>query len=216
MPQPGPYVMVYVADTGTGMSPEVLARAFDPFFTTKTSGSGLGLSQTFGLARQSGGIARIVSVPGQGTRVEVLLPGLDAEMSPAVEVPLAKAPPPAASILIVDDNRDVRETTALLLQRLGYATTVAADGSEALDILRRAPGIDLLLTDVSMPVMTGPQLAREARVLRPDLPILMFSGFVDPDGLAEAPPDCRLLRKPIRSRELAAAIDAALQGKEVR
>ncbi len=213
MPPPGPYVTVFVADSGTGMTPEVLARAFDPFFTTKTTGSGLGLSQTYGLARQSGGMARIISAVGQGTRVEVLLPGLDPAPKRAMTRPAEPERRSGVSILVVDDNRDVRETTAILLQRLGYTTTTAADGSEALEMLERMPGIDLLLTDVSMPVMTGPQLARRARLLRPDLPILMFSGFVDPDGLAEAPPDCKLLRKPIRSRDLAAAVDVALAGR---
>ncbi len=213
MPPSGPYVTVFVADTGTGMTPEVLARAFDPFFTTKSTGSGLGLSQTYGLARQSGGMARIISAPGQGTRVEVLLPGRDPAPRRAVAHKVEPARRAGVFILVVDDNRDVRETTALLLQRLGYTTTTAGDGDEALEILERSPGIDLLLTDVSMPVMTGPQLARRARMLQPDLPILLFSGFVDPDGLAEAPADCPLLRKPIRSRDLAAAVDQALAGR---
>lgn len=208
-PPPGRYVCLFVADTGAGMPPEVLARAFEPFFTTKQSGSGLGLSQTYGLARQSGGMARISSSVGQGTRVEVLLPAVS-ETAPDGPRPAEAPAPRTATILVVDDNIDVRDTTANVLQRLGYQTRVASNGTAALDMLRSDPGIDLLLTDVSMPVMTGPELARAARLLWPGLPIVMFSGFVDPDGLADAPADVPLLRKPIRSRDLGAAIAKAL------
>jgi len=210
-PAAGPYVCIFVADTGTGMAPEVLERAFEPFYTTKQTGSGLGLSQTYGLARQSGGIARIWSVEGEGTRVEVLLPGM-AEVEPGTGAEPAAVDRPV-TILVVDDNLDVRDTTALLLERLGYATLRAAHGGEALEMLRRSEPIDLVLSDVSMPVMTGPQLAARARALRPELPIILFSGYADPEGLAEAPADCPLLRKPVRSRDLAAAIAKAL-GKE--
>ncbi len=207
-PRPGRYVALFVADTGTGMTEAVRARAFEPFFTTKATGSGLGLSQTYGLARQSGGTARLISAPGCGTRVEVLLPE-DVTVDAPVAAPVTHT---RATILVVDDNSDVRETTAMLLQRLGYATLSAGDGSEALAMLHRTAGIDLLLSDVSMPVMTGPQLARAARDVWPGLPIILFSGFADPDGLAEAPADCPLLRKPIRARDLAAAIAAGLSG----
>ena len=207
-PAPGPYVRVFVCDSGTGMVPEVLARAFEPFFTTKQTGSGLGLSQTYGLARQSGGTARIWSVQGEGTRVEVLLPGLSGEIvTSGQEVAAVDRP---VTILVVDDNLEVRDTTALLLERLGYATLRAAHGGEAMEMLQGSEPIDLVLSDVSMPVMTGPQLAVRARALRPTLPIILFSGYADPDGLAEAPADCPLLRKPVRSKDLAAAITKAL------
>jgi CheY-like chemotaxis protein len=113
-------------------------------------------------------------------------------------------------LLVVDDDADVRSTTALLLRRMGYTVLEAQDAQEALDILAATPAIDLLLTDVVMPEVNGPELSRRALDLRPDLPVVFFSGYADPEAIAGAAPLSRLLRKPFRPAELAALIESAL------
>ncbi|HEV2300510.1 MAG TPA: ATP-binding protein, partial [Stellaceae bacterium] len=189
-PAEGDYVVVSVRDTGTGMPPEVQARAFEPFFTTKPpgAGTGLGLSQVFGTARQSGGDVQIDSAPGEGTTVSVFLP----RTSTPVEEPAppAAAAPPAshAVVLAVDDDAAVRGTTAAILKGLGYGVVEAASGEAALEILTRERGIDVLLTDVVMPGLGGVELARKARAMAPRLPIVFISGFADPAGSGGSPP----------------------------
>lgn len=218
-PPAGSYVCLRVSDTGSGMSPEIQARAFEPFFTTKGpgAGSGLGLSQVYGVARQSGGIARIESQPGKGTTVEVLLPrAADNEMAASpIQMSAAAFGQQAghAHILVVDDNPDVRITTALLLRRMGYRVTEASAAGPALGILRDDSSIDLLLSDVIMPGTTGPELVEQARQLRPELPVLFFSGYADPATIAGAGPLTHLLRKPFRPGELATAIEVLLAAR---
>lgn len=220
-PQPGNYVALRVADTGTGMSPEVLARAFEPYFTTKAqgAGSGLGLSQVYGMARQSGGSVRLESALGQGTMVEVLLPEAaqsDLAAEPPSELsPGSMAGAGVASLLVVDDDTDVRSTTALLLRRMGYRVAEASNAEEALMALELDPGIELLLTDVVMPQVSGPELAAKALLLRPDLPIVYFSGYADPEAIVGAIPLTRLLRKPFRPLELVTMIETALAEQKV-
>ncbi|MGH7155499.1 MAG: response regulator, partial [Acetobacteraceae bacterium] len=212
---PGTYVTLAVRDTGVGMGPEIAARAFEPFFTTKEvgRGSGLGLSQVYGIARQLGGGARIESRRGDGTTVHVYLPRAG---SIPVSGPLAQArrAPMAvradAMVLVVDDDHAVRTTTASLLAELGYRVLEAGSGAEALDELENGDPADVLLTDVVMPGMTGPELARRARMLHPHLPIVFISGYSDPDALLGAEGFVHLVRKPARPEDLVEKLELAL------
>lgn len=221
-PPAGRYVCMRMVDTGTGMSEEVLRRAFEPYFTAKPpgtgpgtgsgTGSGMGLSQVSSVARQSGGEARIQSVLGHGTTVEVYLP---CEIQAAPEAPPAKPiaanpNPNRATLLVVDDDHAVRTTTAMLLRRSGYTVTEADSGETALAILAHDGSIELLLSDVVMPTMNGTELARQAAAMRPDLPILFVSGYADPQAIAGMIPLSRLVRKPFRPAELIGLIEQTL------
>ncbi|HJT08652.1 MAG TPA: ATP-binding protein, partial [Stellaceae bacterium] len=170
---PGRYVVVSVADTGTGMSDEVRAQAFNPFFTTKEvgKGSGLGLSQVYGFTKQSGGHVTIDSAVGRGTTLRLYMPAIEApaERAAAPANQRSAAAASTATVLIVEDDEAVRETAREALAALGYRTPVASDSAGALDILRRGEPVDLLFSDVVMPGgMSGAELAREARRLRPE------------------------------------------------
>ena len=214
-PPEGDYVRISFADTGTGMSADVLARAFEPFFTTRAAGtgSGLGLSQVYGVVRQSGGDVRIDSAPGIGTTVLVFLPRATANAGHQPPPPVAAVPRAGpASVLLVDDDEDVRCTTAALLRNLGYRTIEVASCAAALGVLRAGAVVDVLLTDVAMPEMTGPELARHVAEWLPSLPVVFCTGYADPESIAGAGVVPRLLRKPFRPAELAAQVEAALAG----
>jgi signal transduction histidine kinase/ActR/RegA family two-component response regulator len=209
-------VVVAVRDTGTGMTPEVQAKAFEPFFTTKApgSGSGLGLSQVFGTARQSGGDVHIDSTPGQGTTVSVYLPraNIVPERPPVAVAEAERAARVShAVVLLVDDDEEVRTTTGEILGELGYTVLQAASGDAALELLRAEGMIDVLLTDLAMPGMTGAELARRVRETHPFLPIVFISGYADPEGLAGDVRLHRLVRKPYRPAELRDQLEAALR-----
>jgi signal transduction histidine kinase/CheY-like chemotaxis protein len=209
----GEYVMVRVADTGTGMTAEVRAKAFEPFFTTKGpgEGSGLGLSQVFGFVRQSGGDVTIDSTPGEGTIVTLLLPRSARQPADLAPEPMAfSIERHRAAILLVDDDPPVRATTRLVLQAMGYSVTALDSGKAALDMMAQGHHFDLLLTDVAMPGMNGLELARRVRHMQPDLPIMIISGYTD---LEPAYRDVcqRIVKKPYRAAELAAEIEAVLQ-----
>ena len=208
---PGDYLALSVTDTGSGMSEAVLARAFEPFFTTKSEGkgTGLGLSQVYGFARQSGGIARISSQQEKGTSVTIYLPrselGIGGEET---EQPILQGS--QARILLVDDDDDVRNVAAAMLEELGYSVLTASSGTEALLALKNTIEIDLLLTDVAMPGMSGVELARRVRVLRPDLRIFFASGYADLDAFGAALSDEDLIKKPYRLADLAAQVERSL------
>jgi signal transduction histidine kinase len=211
-PPVGDYVRVTVRDTGVGMPPEVLARVFEPFFTTKApgSGSGLGLSQVFGTARQSGGEVRIESAVGCGTAVHVDLPRATLTASRVPEVRRAtQVRGTSATVLLVDDDEPVRAVTTAMLRELGYNVREAASGEEALRALSQDIGTDVLLTDLVMPGMNGSQLAIAARSLHADLPVIFVSGYAEQLGDALML-DHRLVRKPFGSPELYQAIEAVL------
>ena len=212
-PAEGDYVMVTVHDMGTGMTPDVLAKAFEPFFTTKGpgAGSGLGLSQVFGTARQSGGDVQIDSTPGKGTSVSVFLPraAMAAERTAAPQVGMTDARPSRAVILIVDDDDAVRATTSDILSGSGYIVRQASGGEAALAVLDGGDWIDLLLTDVVMPGMSGPALASHVRSSRPDLPIVFISGYAEPEEIAGESLG-RLVRKPFTTRDLCRQIEDAI------
>jgi PAS domain S-box-containing protein len=210
----GDYVCVAVADTGQGMAPEVLARATEPFFSTKPfgKGTGLGLAQVYGIARQSNGTLRIESREGEGTIVRLLLPHVAGEAAdPAAPGGAAAADgetaaAPGARILVVDDDDDVRAFIADILADLGHRIETFADAEGALAALAGAAP-DLLLLDFAMPGMNGAQLAREARRLHPGLPIVFVTGFAESDQLENAlGDDFAVLRKPFGVDALVAAI----------
>jgi signal transduction histidine kinase/CheY-like chemotaxis protein len=177
----GRYVTISVADTGVGMSPELLERAFEPFFTTKPlgQGTGLGLSMVYGFAKQSGGQVRIQSKPGSGTSVTLYLPATDNK--PAEERRPEEAPINGAgeSVLFVEDDASVRMLIRDVLQDLGYFPIEAAEPESALPILASDQRIDLLISDVGLPGMNGRQLAELARKHRPHLPILFITGYAE-------------------------------------
>jgi PAS domain S-box-containing protein len=199
-PSAGDYACVSVADTGTGMSEAVLAKAFEPFFTTKDvgKGSGLGLAQVFGFAKQSGGGVRLNSTPGEGTTVCVYLPRAEA----AVDAP--EAAPPAATgsitgrtILVLDDEDAVRSVTADALREAGCRVIEAADGASALDALA-VERVDLVLADFAMPGMTGARFADHAHERWPTLPVIFVTGYADLKAIEGVAED-RILQKPFAS-----------------
>ena len=218
----GEYAMISVSDTGIGMTPEVAAKAVEPFFTTKEvgKGTGLGLSMVYGFVRRSGGHLKIYSEPGRGTTVRLYLPrayGANDQKSPPVP-DSASLPRGNETILVVDDEPDLVDAAAAILQSLGYCTLTAGNGQEALDILAREDAIDLLFSDVVMPRgMDGYQLAIEALKLRPDLAVLLTSGFtrrreelVNGERELACHLANNLLPKPHNTAELALAVRRAL------
>jgi CheY-like chemotaxis protein/two-component sensor histidine kinase len=198
---PGHFVMLAVSDNGSGMTPEIKARAIDPFFTTKEPGrgSGLGLSQIYGFARQTGGQLEIDSTFGRGTTVRIFLPGLIPEgMVPAKNV---------WTVLITEDDPDVLIIAAETLRLLGYEVHTATNATEALAILNQGTPIDILFTDIVMPhSMNGIALAREARRLRPEIRVLLASGY-SRDRM-DADEDMVFISKPYQMPELAQQLEA--------
>jgi len=211
----GDYLKLEISDTGLGMPPDVAARAFDPFFTTKGvgKGTGLGLSQVYGMARQAGGTARIRTRPGEGTTVTLFLRSTtpDERMASADEATDGPGEPArAATVLVIDDDPDVRRLLADALEALGYAVITAEDGHAGLDALDRSSP-DLLLVDFAMPGMNGAEVASAARARRPDLAIVFASGYADTAAIdAVAGPSAVTLRKPFRVEELEAVVASAL------
>ncbi|MBO1074199.1 response regulator [Roseomonas marmotae] len=207
----GDYAVLAVADTGQGMSPDIMVKAFEPFFTTKEvgKGTGLGLSMVYGLARQSGGTVTLASQPGHGTVVEVYLPRSE---WPAASRQQQEGQAPACQscrVLVVDDDASVRGITTTFLNELGHQTLEAADGASALALLEGDEAVDLLVTDFAMPGMSGDDLAARARVRRPGLPVLLLTGYADPANRSSPYP---VLRKPFRQTELARQVAAVLRG----
>jgi signal transduction histidine kinase/CheY-like chemotaxis protein len=213
-PQAGEYVVVSVTDNGSGMAKDVLAKAFEPFFTTKEigKGSGLGLSQALGFAKQSGGGMRIESRMGEGTSVKVYLPRTpEDEVSEASSnaVAVVRRPIKGAIILLVDDDEAVREVTATMLRTSGYVVLEVGSGGAALDLLNREANIDLAILDFAMPGMNGVEVARQIYSKFPDLPVLYITGYVDQSVLAQID-EARIVKKPFVGEELATKVNAAI------
>ncbi|HEX5378406.1 MAG TPA: ATP-binding protein [Phenylobacterium sp.] len=206
-PPPGDYAVVTVADTGEGMPAEVMARVFEPFFTTKPpgKGSGLGLPQVLGLAKQMGGGVEIETAPGQGTIVRVYLPRSErdatVETAPAADLMALKR----LRVLLVDDDPDVRIITVQILEEMGCKVTAADSGEAALELARRGVPFDAALVDFAMPGLNGGETARRLRDLEPGLPVVLMSGYADLQDLAEAWTG-PVLRKPFSSHDLACEI----------
>ncbi|CAN5595726.1 hypothetical protein BH10PSE4_BH10PSE4_22230 [soil metagenome] len=211
----GAYVALSVSDNGSGMPDEVKARAFDPFFTTKGvgKGTGLGLAQVYGIAKQAGGVARISSTPGGGTTVTLLLPHTDRDV-PVVAEPARGEPRvrPGATILVVDDDDDVRAFIRDALEAMGYGVRDVSNGFAALDALNTGP-VDLLLVDFAMPGMNGAEVARAALTRRPDLNVLFASGYAETAALQNAAGAAVVvIRKPFDIDQLGEAVFQALAG----
>ena len=217
---PGPYVMIAVSDTGSGMTPAVVARAFDPFFTTKEvgKGSGLGLSQVYGFAKTAGGHVKIYSEPGIGTTVKLYLPkSSDRPVVPEIGTETASLRPASGheTILVVEDDEDVLVVASESLRELGYQVVTAGNAAQALQILRGDQLVDLLLSDVIMPGgMNGVQLTVEARRIRPELKVLLTSGYTAAALSLEhgLPDNLNVVEKPYRREELAKKLRLVIGG----
>ena len=211
----GDYVCFAVADTGTGMSKEVMAHAFEPFFTTKpvSKGSGLGLSMVHGFAAQSGGCVRIHSAPGQGTTIEIWLPmhGMTRPAESEVERGAADGHG-LGRILVVDDEAGVRRTVSFALNRAGYTVVAAEDAEAALSLLHAGYDFDLLVADQAMPGLSGTELLAEVMRLRPKMPTILMSGYDRVSGLGTLPGNVVLLEKPFRHAALLKQVRVALGG----
>lgn len=204
-------VIVCVTDTGTGMPPNIVARAFDPFFTTKPAGkgTGLGLSQVYGLLRQMGGDVEIKSEVGQGTSIRLLLRRADAATGVATEHSGHVERGHAETILVVDDDHDVRDMMTGYLSEIGYVVHEAEHGEAAL-ALQKSVHPQLMVIDFSMPGINGAEIVKAARIVQPSLSILFVSGYADSAALEAAMGSAPFLRKPFLPAELASAVRTAL------
>ncbi len=218
---PGTWVRLSVHDTGCGMDADTAAQAFEPFFTTKdvSRGSGLGLSMVYGIVKQSGGYTWIESAPGAGTAVHVLLPAVEGAVEPRRRRPSALppgAPPRRGTVLLVEDNADVRGLFGGFLRQAGWTVIEAADGQDALGLFEAHDGaVDLVLTDVVMPNMSGPALAGALRARRPDLKVLFVSGYADELDLDRGlRPRPTVLHKPVTRSTLVRRVAALLERPE--
>jgi signal transduction histidine kinase/ActR/RegA family two-component response regulator len=212
--EPGEYVQITVRDTGIGMDESIRARMFEPFFTTKPKGkgTGLGLSSVYGIVRQSGGYIHVTSAPDAGTTMELLLPraaNVDAGTTQRTE---SEEPAPGSeTILLVEDDEPVRDLARASLERQGYSVLTARDPDDALRIAHQHPnGIALLLTDVRMPGMQGPELATRLRFMRPGLRVLFMSGYAAEAVTSDTLKRATLLEKPFLPGALTRAVRRAL------
>jgi PAS domain S-box-containing protein len=211
----GDYLEVTIADTGTGMEPQVAERAFEPFFTTKEvgKGTGLGLSMVYGMARQSGGAARIESREGEGTAVKLLFRKADVPVTeiaePAEDSAAPAKPPVPLSVLVIDDDPDVRGFIVETLEEQGYQVREASDGRAGLAELERARP-DLVVLDFIMPGLSGAEVASRIRAEAPGQPILFVSGYSETEAVKRTAPDAPLLTKPFRADALHKAVRGAL------
>jgi PAS domain S-box-containing protein len=213
--EPGTYIELSITDTGVGMTPEVLARAVEPFFTTKEvgKGTGLGLSMVYGMARQCGGGVKIESEPGRGTTVRLYFRRADRD----AEVPASggktgdqmRRARGAATVLVVDDDQDVRHFIAAGLDEYGHEVIEAADGVEGIEKFA-ASRPDLVIIDYIMPGLSGAEVAAHIVATRPDQPILFVSGYNETDAIRRVAPDACILAKPFRAAALEEAVRAAL------
>lgn len=203
--KPGPYVLLSISDTGVGMTAQVRERAFEPFFTTKGphQGSGLGLSTVYGIVEQHGGMIHVESEPDRGTKFRVYLPA-DTRLATEVGEETEAAPRRGhETILLAEDEERVRKVVVQILERAGYRTLAAADGLEAIRLLReRNEPVHLVLLDVVMPRLGGPETWEQMRSLRRGLRVLFTSGYADAPHLARLPPGAEVVGKPFRTEEL--------------
>ncbi|WP_299646114.1 response regulator [Sphingomonas bacterium] len=210
----GDYLVIGVSDTGTGIPADILQQVLEPFFTTKPigKGTGLGLSMVYGFAKQSGGAMTIHSRVGDGTRVEIWLPRAPAEPDQNVGSRAARPIPDARSrpglrVLLVDDHQGVRATTAALLQDMGHSVVDFGSGPEMLSRLEASPDdYDLIVTDYAMPGFSGTEVIHRARMIRPDMPSIIVTGYADTQAIAKRPDDVLVVGKPFSHDALDSAI----------
>jgi PAS domain S-box-containing protein len=215
---PGSYVLLKVTDTGCGMTREIRAHVFEPFFTTKAKGkgTGLGLATVYGVVKQSGGYILVDSEPGEGAVFEIYLPLVEApvEIANVPRVPTKQPQQHHASILLVEDEASLRKLTRDVLQEMGYTVREAVDAAQALEIAKNSGAIDLLLTDVVMPGMSGRALADALAISHPDTRVLFMSGYahgeIAKQGVLDA--GMAILRKPFTREELIRRVEEALMG----
>jgi CheY-like chemotaxis protein len=215
---PGPHVMVAVTDTGVGMAPEVMARIFEPFFTTKGigTGTGLGLAMVFGIVRQSGGAIEVESAPGAGSTFRIYLPVVADTLARTADE-IAQSLRGVETLLLVEDDDGVRDLAAANLRGQGYTVLAASDGEAALALLAthtadQTTPIDLLVTDVVMPRMSGPELAARLQQTSPATRVLFMSGYTDDavvrQGVMQA--EVAFLQKPYTPQTLARKVRSVL------
>jgi len=217
----GDYVMLAVADTGTGIDSETLAHIFEPFFTTKErgKGTGLGLATVYGVVKQSGGYVSVESAPGKGASFQIYLPRIEEPVSVAEPVaPIVEAFRGAETILLVEDADALRKLTHMLLEQHGYRVLVAANGAAALQLVEEKPeSINLLLTDVIMPGLNGRALAGRLQLRQPGLKVLYMSGYTD-DAIADhgvLAAGIQLLHKPFSEENLIHKVREVLDADSV-
>jgi PAS domain S-box-containing protein len=215
--QPGEYVELRVSDSGTGMPADIIARAFDPFFTTKGvgKGTGLGLSQVYGMAQQAGGTARIGSEPGKGTAVSIFLRATAGEAARETRMSdnAVKHAGHTATVLVIDDDPDVRAFLVESLEAFGYAVNEAKDGPHGLEMIAKHKP-DIVLVDYAMPGMTGAEVAARVRKAHGAMPIIFASGYAETAALESVlDENTAILRKPFRLGELQEAVANALRGR---
>ncbi len=216
--KPGEYVLMAVSDSGSGIPPEIRDRIFEPFFTTKegTEARGLGLSSVYGIVKQNGGHVAVYSEVGKGTTFRVYLPRSSEAAAPAPAVAPEAAPSRGVeSVLLIEDNDELRGATRGLLEVLGYQVFAAANGAESLDLFDRLGGrVDLVVCDVVMPGMSGPEVVERLRARKPDLRALFMSGYTDNvvvrHGILEG--ELEFLEKPFSAERLAAKVREVLAG----
>ncbi|HTH48162.1 MAG TPA: ATP-binding protein, partial [Candidatus Limnocylindria bacterium] len=212
----GPHVLIAVLDSGTGIPPELLDRIFDPFFTTKLAGkgTGLGLSTVLGIVKGHGGFLEVQSEPGQGTEFRLYFPAV-AEEAANVSGPQAGVPPPGQgeTILVIDDEADVREVLAAVLRKFGYRVLVAESGDAGVELCRQhREDVRVVVTDMMMPGMQGAEVIRQVRTTTPGVGIVAMSGMMEvQQEISEEAGRFVFLAKPMRGEDVVAAVQSVLR-----
>jgi nitrogen-specific signal transduction histidine kinase/ActR/RegA family two-component response regulator len=219
---PGRYVMLAVTDNGTGMDADTQAHIFEPFYTTKEKGkgTGLGLATVYGIVKQSGGYVWVYSEIGRGTTFKIYLPSVEEEVAPReIRQAVASLPRGTETVLLVEDEEGVRELAKEYLESCGYKVLVAQNGQAAIDLVSKHSGpIDLIMTDIVMPGLSGSDLAKKVQSLRPDIRVVYMSGYTDQaiihHGILSS--DVLLLQKPFTMSTLAHKLREALSAKRIK
>ena len=209
---PGPFFVIEVIDTGLGMAAETIGRIFDPFFTTKFAGHGLGLAATLGIVRIHGGGIQVESELGKGTRFVVALPAVSGSAPVVAPAEVPTEQPVGGTILVCDDEPNVRHVTSLIVKGWGFDVIEAADGQQGLERFQsKAGGIRAILLDMTMPKMSGLEFLPRLRALNSQVPVVLMSGYDEEQFAAKiSDPHLTFLKKPFRSAELRAALRRVL------